>query len=90
MQKIQADPLMNIHLNVLLEMFLCVCMAYFMQQLVKRIVKRSVFLDAHAHDCIVSKALVNVIRIIVSVECVGIAEKLKRIQIQKKNRLLSY
>lgn len=72
-----AEPLMNIHLNIL---FLCV--AYFMQQLVKRIVKCSVFLGVHAHDCIVSKASVNVIRIIVSVECVGIAEKLERI---KKN-----
>lgn len=49
-----------------------------MQQLVKRIVKCSVSLDAHAHDCIVSKAAVNVIRRTVSAECVGIARKSKR------------
>lgn len=53
-------------------------MAYFMRQLVKRIVKRSVSLGAHAHDCIVSKAKVNVIRRIVSVECVGTARKWER------------
>lgn len=46
-----------------------------MQQLVKHIVKYSAFFDAHAHDCNVSKAMVNVIRTIVSAECVGIAEK---------------
>lgn len=49
-----------------------------MRQLVKRIVKCSVSLGAHARDCIVSKAKVNVIRRIVSVECVRIARKWER------------
>lgn len=69
----------------------CVCMAYFMRQLVKRIVKCSVSLDAHGHDCIVSKAKVNVIRRIVSVECVRIArnERTKNMVILLKWNTLS-
>lgn len=56
---------------------LCVYVMVFMRQLVKRIVKCSAFSDAHDRDCIVSKAKVNVIRRIVSAECVGTARKLK-------------
>lgn len=58
--------------------FVCVRAAYFKRQLVKRIVKYSVFLDGHVHECTVSKASVNVIRMIVSLECVRTAEKSER------------